>query len=200
MNPDFMLVNYAYFDEARQSDRGTVQVYYIKVFDPRQGLSVARAVDRLFANSSDETRTESLREVAQSGLQSIGDLDFVIRAVVGAALFALIFSTTAMMVQSIRERTAEFAVLKTLGFSDGSVFWIVLFEVLSLFIAAAALGIGLASQVLPAARHFTQLNVTMPGSVALVGLSMAAVLALVTALLPAVRAQRLQVVDALAGR
>ena len=71
---------------------------------------------------------------------------------------------------------------------------------LSLFIAAAALGIGLASQVLPAARHFTQLNVTMPGSVALLGLSMAAVLALVTALVPAVRAQRLQVVDALAGR
>lgn len=197
---DFMLINYAYFDEARQSDRGTVQVYYIKVFDPRQGLSVARAVDRLFVNSSDETRTESLREVAQSGLQSIGDLDFVIRAVVGAALFALIFSTTAMMVQSIGERTAEFAVLKTLGFSDRSVFWIVLSEVLSLFIAAAALGIGLASQVLPAARHFTQLNVTMPGSVALLGLSMAAVLALVTALVPAVRAQRLQVVDALAGR
>jgi putative ABC transport system permease protein len=200
MNPDFLLINYAYFDEARQSDRGTVQLYYIKVFDPRQGLSVARAVDKLFVNSSDETRTESLRELVQSGLQSIGDLDFVIRAVVGAVLFALIFSTTAMMVQSIRERTADFAVLKTLGFSDGSVFWIVLSEVLSLFIAAASLGLGLACWVLPAARHFTHLNVTMPGSVVLAGLSMATVLALVTALLPAVRAQRLEVVDALAGR
>jgi len=200
LSPDFMLMNYAYFDEARQSDRGTAQQYYIKVDDPRQGLSVARAVDKLFANSSDETRTQSLREAVQTDLQSIGDLDFVIRAVVGAVLFALIFSTTAMMAQSIRERTAEFAVLKTLGFSDSRVFWLVLSEVLSLFIAAAALGLGLACWVLPAARNFTHLNVTMPGSVLLVGLSMAAVLAIVTAMLPAVRAQRLQVVDALSVR
>jgi putative ABC transport system permease protein len=200
LSPDFMLMNYAYFDEARQSDRGTAQQYFIKVADPNQGLSVARAVDKLFANSSDETRTESLREAVQTDLQSIGDLDFVIRAVVGAVLFALIFSTTAMMMQSIRERTAELAVLKTLGFSDGSVFWLVLLEVLSLFIASAALGLGLASWVLPAARNFTRLNVTMPGSVLLVGLGMAAVLAVVTAVLPALRAQRLQVVDALAGR
>jgi putative ABC transport system permease protein len=200
LSPDFMLMNYAYLDEARESDRGTAQQYFLKVDDPKQGLSVARAVDNLFANSSDETRTQPQREAVQSALQSLGDLDFVIRAVVGAVLFALIFSTSAMVMQSIRERTAEFAVLKTLGFSDSALFWLVLSEVLCLFIAAAVLGLALASCVLPAARNFTRLNVTMPASVLSVGLGMAAALAVVTAILPAMRAQRLQVVDALAGR
>jgi putative ABC transport system permease protein len=127
-------------------------------------------------------------------------MDFVVRAIVGAVLFALLFSITAMMMQSIRERTAELALLKTLGFSDGKLFWIVLCEVLTLCIVAAALGLALATWVLPTARHFTNINVTMPASVVLAGLGLAALLAVVTAAVPAMRARRLQVVDALAGR
>ena len=105
-----------------------------------------------------------------------------------------------MMMQSIRERTTELALLKTLGFSDGKLFWIVLCEVLTLCIVAAALGLALATWVLPVARHFTNINVTMPASVVLAGLGLAALLAIVTATVPAMRARRLQVVDALAGR
>jgi putative ABC transport system permease protein len=200
LSPDFMIINYAYFDEARTIDRGTVAMYYVRVTDPKQGLAVAQAIDKLFLNSSDETRTESARESIQATLESLGDMDFVVRAIVGAVLFALLFSITAMMMQSIRERTAELALLKTLGFSDGKLFWIVLCEVLTLCIVAAALGLALATWVLPAARHFTNINVTMPASVVLAGLGLAALLAIVTATVPAMRARRLQVVDALAGR
>jgi putative ABC transport system permease protein len=200
LSPDFMIINYTSFDEARTVDRGTVAMYYVRVTDPKQGLAVAQAIDKLFLNSSDETRTESARESIQATLESLGDMDFVVRAIVGAVLFALLFSITAMMMQSIRERTAELALLKTLGFSDGKLFWIVLCEVLTLCIVAAALGLALATWVLPTARHFTNINVTMPASVVLAGLGLAALLAVVTAAVPAMRARRLQVVDALAGR
>jgi putative ABC transport system permease protein len=197
---DFVLINYAYFDQARQLNRGTVQQYFVKVTDPRQGLAIAQAIDGLSLNSSDETRTESLRESAQADIQSIGDMDFVIRAVVGAVLFALVFSIIAMMMQSIRERTAELAVLKTVGFTDAAVFWIVLAEVSTLCIVAAVLGLVVAWRVLPLARSFTHLNISMPASVLAAGLMLAALLSGLTAILPALRAARLQVADALAGR
>jgi putative ABC transport system permease protein len=196
---DFVLVNYAYFDEARKADRGTVAQYFVKVADPGRGYAVAQAIDRLFVNSSDETRTESVRESVQADLQSIGDLNFVIRAVVGAVLFALVFSIIAMMMQSIRERTPELAVLKTLGFADGAVFWLVLSEVSTLCVLAAAAGLVLAWRILPAARGFTHLNISLPASVLGAGLLLALLLAGLTAIPPALRARRLEVVQALAG-
>src|ERR1700730_421513 len=97
------------------------------------------------ANFAHETRTESLRELAQSQMQSIGDLNFLIRAIVSAALVALLFSTATMMMQSTRERTPELAVLKTLGLTNRSVFLFILAEALVVFIAAAACGLALAT-------------------------------------------------------
>jgi putative ABC transport system permease protein len=119
---DALLINYAYFDEARLAGKGTVKHFNVAVIDPKLAVTVADAIDRRFANSSNETRTESLRELAQSQLQSIGDLNFLIRAIVSAVLVALLFATATMMMQSTRERTPELAVLKTLGFTDRAVF------------------------------------------------------------------------------
>ena len=87
--------------------------FNVAVSDPKLAASVADAIDARFANSSHETKTESLREMAQASLQSIGDFDFLIRAVVGAVLAALLFATTTMMIQSVHERTPELAVIKT---------------------------------------------------------------------------------------
>ena len=114
---DVILINYDYFDEARLAGKGTVNHFNVAISDPRQAVAVADAIDRRFANSSNATRTESLRELAQLQMQSIGDLDFLIRAVVAAVLVALFFATATMLMQSTRERTPEFAVLKTLGFT-----------------------------------------------------------------------------------
>ncbi len=195
---DYALMNYAYFDESRHTGKGNVNIYFIAVTDVTRGAEVARAVDSLFANSSHETRTQSLREVAQSQLQSLGDLNFVVRAIVAAVLFALIFSTSAMMMQSIRERTGELAVMKTLGFSDNHLFWIVLAEAVTLCVVAAAVGIMLAAWIMPVARHTINLEVRMPETVAIVGIAIAAVVGIATAIGPAWRARRLVVVQALA--
>jgi putative ABC transport system permease protein len=196
---DNLLINYDYFDQARVAAKGTVKHFNAAASDPKLAVTVADEIDRRFANSSSETRTESLRELAQSQLQSIGDLNFLIRAIVGAVLVALLFATATMTMQSIRERTPELAVLKTLGFTDGSVFIFVLAEAIVIFIAAGACGLALARLAFPFASKFVP-GLSMPGVVVGVGLACAALVAVISAAVPALLAARLKIVTALAIR
>jgi putative ABC transport system permease protein len=196
---DVILINYDYYDEARLAGKGKVSHFNVAVFDPRQAVKVADAIDRRFTNSSNETRTESLRQLAQSQMQSIGDLNFLIRAIVGAVLVALLFATATMMMQSTRERTPELAVLKTLGFTDRAVFVFILAEAAILCVAAAAFGLVLALFAFPLASKFVP-GLSMPMAVIAVGLACAALLAVLSASIPAILAARLNIVTALASR
>ena len=193
-----VIVSYPYFDEARLLQKGTVNHFNVAITDPKLAPQVADAIDALFANSSHETKTESLRELAQSSMQAIGDFDFLIRAVVGAVLVALLFATTTMMVQSIHERTPELAVVKTVGFTDRAVFLLVLTEALAVFLAGAVCGLLLATLALPVAARFV-IGLSMPGIVVLLGLALGTLVALVSAAVPAALAARLKVVTALGG-
>ncbi len=194
----FVLISFPYFDEARAAGKGTVNHFNVAVSDPKLAVTVSDAIDRRFANSSHETKTESLRELAQANVQRIGDFDFLLRAVVGAVLVALLFATTTMMIQSTRERTPELAVIKTLGFTDRAVFLLILAEALVIFLGGAALGLALATLTLPLAARFV-LGLSMPGVVVVIGLVSGALVALVSAAVPAALAARLRVGTALGG-
>jgi putative ABC transport system permease protein len=194
-----ILMHYAYYDQARASGTGTVNHFNVGVTDPNLAVPVADAIDRRFANSSHETKTESLRELAQTQVQRIGDLDFLIRAVVSAVLAALLFATATMMVQSVRERTPELAVLKTIGFTDRAVFLLILAEAVIVCVVAAACGLALATLVFPFAARFV-FGLAMPNVTIAIGLALAGALAVLSAAIPAVRAARLRVVSALAER
>jgi putative ABC transport system permease protein len=195
----FIVGNYDYLDQARTLNKGTVRNFYAVVADPKRAAEMSDSIDRAFGNSSNETKTTPLRELAQQQLRAIGDLNFLIRSVVGAVLVALLFSITTMMMQTIRERTPEFAVLKTLGFGDRPIFLLVVGECLLICILAALAGLALATGVFPYAGKFVP-GLSMPLSVVGFGIAGAVVVALITAVPPALRAARLQVVDALAGR
>jgi putative ABC transport system permease protein len=195
----YIVAIYAYLDEARQAYKGTVRNFYVLVSDPKQAAAVAETIDRSFANSSSETKTASFRENAQQQMQSIGDLNFVIRCVVSAVLVALLFSVTTMMMETIRERTPELAVLKTLGFTPRAVFLLVVIEAMLVCTAAALVGLGLAMAVFPFAAKFVP-GLSMPTVVIEAGVLGAVFVALISVALPAFRAARLEVVDALAGR
>ena len=195
----YIVMNYAYLDEARVANKGTVRNFYVVASDPKQVSAVAEAIDRAFVNSSTETKTASLRENAQQQMQAIGDLNFVIRLIVTAVLVALLFSTSTMMMQTIRERTPELAVLKTLGFTDRTVFLLVVAEATMVSIAAALIGLASAMLVFPYAAKFVP-GLSMPIVVVEIGVVGAFLVALLSAALPASRAARLEVVDALAGR
>jgi putative ABC transport system permease protein len=195
----FIVANYDYLNEARALNKGTVRNFYAVISDPKGAAHMSDSIDHAFANSSNETSTASFREGAQQQMRSIGDLNFLIRSVIGAVLVALLFSITTIRMQTIRERTPELAVLKTLGFGDRSIFLMVVGESLLICIVAALIGLALATGVFPYTAKFVP-GLSMPLTVVGVGLIGAVLVALITAAPPALRAARLQVVDALAGR
>jgi putative ABC transport system permease protein len=176
-----------------------VKHFKVTVTDPSLAGSVADEIDRRFANSASETRTESMRELAQSQLQTIGDLNFLIRSIVAAVFAALLFATATMMLQSIRERLPELGVLKTLGFTDTAVFLCVLAEATIIFIAAAAGGLGVSLLVFPLAATIVP-GLSMPPIVVAVGLALALLAAVISAAAPAILAARSSIVTALAAR
>lgn len=194
-----IVANYDYLDKARALNKGTVRNFYAVISDPQRAAEMSDTIDQQFANSPNETNTASFRENAQQQMRSIGDLNFLIRSVTSAVLVALLFSITSMMMQTIRERTAEFAVLKTLGFSDRSIFLMVVGESLLICVAAALVGLALATGAFPYTAKFIP-GLSMPLSVVGFGMIGALLVALIAASLPALRAARLQVVDGLAGR
>ena len=199
---DFLIVNYDYLDAARFDHKGRVTEFFVKVSDPKQAAAVADAIDALFANSSDETRTQSRREWAQAQFRAIGDLDFVIRSITAAVLFSLLFSVGALLMQGVRERTIELAVLKTVGFTDGTVVALLVCESLVLCLLAAAIGMSVAEGLLwfASGRVPIEARLELPPATILLGIAFALILALVSSLLPALRTFGLEVAEALAGR
>jgi putative ABC transport system permease protein len=193
------LSNWSYYDEARAAGSGTVNRFLMRIGDPTRSTQLSRDVDARFTNSSAPTRTQSEQAVAESQVTNIGDVNFFTRAIIGAVFFALLLLTANTMMESIRERTSEIGVLKTFGFSGTRILALVLTEALSLFVLAAALGLGAAMAAFPFLGDYIGIA-TMPVRVVWIGLAYAVVAALVSAAIPALRAHRLDVIAALAVR
>jgi putative ABC transport system permease protein len=195
-----ILVNYAYFDEARLLERGTAWAFVVAVDDPTRSAQICAAVDALFVNSASETVTQDEKAYVQGQLRQLGDVSLMANAIVAAVLFTLLFLTGNTMMQSVRERTPELAILKTVGFSDRSVTILVLIESVLLCVLAASLGLAAAAAVFPVTAALGMGGSGLPLKVVAIGLAIALVLALASGLPPAWRAQRLVIVEALAGR
>jgi putative ABC transport system permease protein len=193
------IVNFDYLNESRLADRDTALLYIALADSPAHAPAVAAAIDKVFANSSNETRTQSEGDLFAATLQRIADIDFIVGGIIGAVFFALLLATGALMMQSIRERVPELAVLKTLGFPDRLVMVLILVEAVIFCVFSAAIGLGLAALILPRARGLIGIT-SMPGVVIIAGLGFAIALALIGGSVPAWRGLKLQVVDALAAR
>jgi putative ABC transport system permease protein len=201
-NTDMVLINVAYFDEARMSGKGKTGWYIVRIADSGQARAISAEIDRRFANSPDETKTQPEKEFAIGFAKQIGDLGALVTRILAAVFFTILILTGNTMAQSIRERIPELAILKTLGFSDGQVTALVLAEAVLMLLIGAGIGLGAAAAVLPVVNgstggRFPPLFVgeTIWG----LGLLIAVALALVVGLPPALRARRLRIVEALAG-
>lgn len=197
---DRIIANYEYIDEARHFERGTAQAFVIGIDDRSLSARICAAIDAQFANSSDETLTQDEKEYIQGQIRQLGDISSLVNAIAGAVFFTLLFLTGNTMTQSVRERIPELAVLKAIGFSDRSVALLILAEATLLCAVAAVLGLLAAAALFPATAAWGIAGTSLPPQVIAMGLLIAAALALISALPPAWRARRLQIVDALAGR
>jgi putative ABC transport system permease protein len=196
------LANYVYLNESRMETPGTagmVSRYLLRIDDANHAVRIARQIDALFANSPVATRSQSEQDQAQQGLARIGDFKFFTRAIMSAVFFALLFLTLNTTMESVRERTAELATLKTLGFTDTGVLMLVLAESVALFLVAATIGLAIAAALFPLAKEFVQ-QVILPVPVLVLGALCAIAAAVLSAIVPAWRAKRLNIVEALAVR
>jgi putative ABC transport system permease protein len=196
----WFIANYAYLDEGRVTEKSTISRFLVRVSDPERSGLIGRQIDKLFANSAVATRTGSERSGAQSGVQYFGDVNFLTSAVLGAVFFMLLFLSGNTMLQSVRERIPEFAVLKALGFSDNQVLFLVVAESVLLCLLAAVAGLLVSKLIIPIARGPLSdfvLLLQIPWSAMLQGLGLALIVAFLSSLLPALRVKRLSVVDAL---
>lgn len=193
---EFGLIHYGYFNDASAGLEGTASQFTVKITDARKAAVVSGAIDKLFENSGHATTTQSEREVTESLLKQLGDVKFITNSVIAAVFFTLLFVTANTMIQSVRERTSEFAVLKTIGFRDNVVFALVLCESLVICVIAAVVGFIALKLVFPYFSSLVGFSRITP-AVFIEGAVFACLLALVSAALPAWGARKLEIVEAL---
>ncbi len=196
----WFLSNYEYLDEARASGKGNTDRFLVRIKDPDRAAQIGRQIDKLFVNSVAPTRTTSEKSRSQAGVQYLGDARLFTHAVVGAVFFMLLFVTGNTMLQSVRERVPEIAVLKTLGFTGNAVLCLVIAEAVLLCLIAATLGLLLAKIAIPITRPAIEdfvLLLQTGWADMLRGFGLALIVALVSSLYPAWRVRRLSIVDAL---
>src|SRR5512137_471056 len=117
-----------YFDESRQFAQGNVGWYVVRIANASQAPQIAAKLDEQFANSPAETKTTTERAFVQAFANQVGNIALIVRSIIAMAFFIILLVTANTMAESVRERTSELAVLKTLGFSDGLVLMLVLAE------------------------------------------------------------------------
>lgn len=198
-----MLMQWKYFDESTPYNRGQAGWYVVRVNDAQQADRVAKAIDALSANSPNETKTMTESAAFASQIKQVADIGLIVGSIMGAVFFTLLLLTGNTMAQAVRERIPELAVLKTLGFKDGSVLALVLAESVLLVLLGGVLGLGLAAILGPAVGAMSGGTVQLPAiglNSWLTGLVLMLGIGLLVGALPALRAMRLNIVDALSGR
>lgn len=198
-----LMMNWKYFDESNDYIKSQVSWYTVTLADASQASRVARAIDALSANSDHETKSQSESAFQQAFAKQFADIGLIVTSIMGAVFFTLLLLTGNTMAQAVRERVPELAVLKTLGFTDGTVLVLVMVESVLLVVLGGLVGLGLAAVIMPgvAAASGGMIGLPqVPAQTWLVGLGLMVAIGVVVGLLPALRAKRLKIVDALAGR
>jgi putative ABC transport system permease protein len=120
---------------------GQVGWYVIRVDDPEKSPDIAKKIDAIFANSSAETKTDTEKAFVAGFAKQIGNISLITQLIATAAILLILLVAANTMAQSIRERTNELAVLKTLGFGDGKVLAMVLLESCAIALIGGATGL-----------------------------------------------------------
>ena len=191
-----------YVEEASDASGNYVGWFTSKVEDPERAAELSNAIDQMFLNSSDPTRTAPESAATAEFLSQYGDISLMMSGILAAVFFTMILLTGNTMAQGFRERISELAVLKTLGFTDFAVGSFLVVEGVLLCLVSAVLGVSLG--VIATSILGTILTQFVPTSLTVGTIYMAAAVALLlgvgVSIVPAISATRLSIVDALAAR
>ena len=180
--------------------KGNVGWYVLRLNSPDDAVRVAKAIDAEFANSPYETKTETESAFAAGWVKQFGNIRFLILSIGIVVFFTLLLVTGNTMAISVRERTAELAVLKAIGYSDRSVLFFVLAESLTIALFGGVLGLLLALGAIPVmsvALSGLLPNLILAPSVLVFGLVLALAVGIASGFLPGWGAMRLRIINAL---
>ena len=194
--------NYDYYNEGLNSAFGKDSIGWVvlRISNPEDSANIAGKIDAMFANSSTETKTTTEKAFIQGFINQMGNIGAIISVIVTAVFFTMLLVTANAMAQSVRERTSELAVMKTLGFSGSTIMTLLLAESLLITVIGGGIGMVLANaltgSVPEAVKQYFPIIMIPPRSY-IVAAVMIVALATVSAALPCYQAGRLKIVDAL---
>ena len=190
---------YDYLNENRRGGDGLVGWYVVKIADASQAQAMGAKFDDMFANSSAETKTTTEKGFVEGFAKQVGDIGAIMVAILVAVLFTMLLVAANTMAQSVRERTNEVGVLKTLGFSNGQILSLVLGESVVIALLGGGLGLGLAWLIVQQGDPTGGMLpiFVLPMRDVAVGAGLIVLLGLVAGALPAANAMNLKITDAL---
>jgi putative ABC transport system permease protein len=201
-NPfDALMFSTEYVNQALPRIQGRTGTLYTLVDSPEHMTSVAKAIDTMFENSPQPTKTESEKAFGLSFVAQLGNVKLFILSICGAVVFAILLVSGNTMAMTIRERTREVAVLKTLGFTRGTILSLYVGEAVTISLLGGILGATGATLLLIAATHmpngtfFTGFKVNT--ATYAVALCVAALVGFVSAIFPSYQASQRNIVDGL---
>jgi putative ABC transport system permease protein len=194
--------NAKYLEEAVPWFKGQAGWYAAQIDSADHVAEASRIIDDMFHNSPLQTKTESEKAFQLGFVASLGNVKAFILSICGAVVFAIMLVSANTMAMSVRSRTREVAVLKTLGFTRQGVLSIFVSEAVALALAGGLLGVLVAIPVITGLTHSfiglgIPLNMRVNGITAGLALLIAVILGLVSGYLPAYKASRMNIVEAL---
>ncbi|MGA2628738.1 MAG: FtsX-like permease family protein [Terriglobia bacterium] len=119
-----------------------VGLYWVRLEKPEMASRVGQAIDQMFRNTDNETKTESLSAFLLSFIAMLGNVRLIILMIGSAVTFAILLVVTNTMAMSIRERFAEAAVMRSLGYRPAHIVGLFMAESIALTMLGALVGIG----------------------------------------------------------
>ncbi|MBP7778002.1 MAG: FtsX-like permease family protein [Acidobacteria bacterium] len=190
---------YDYLNENRAGGDGLVGWYIVKIADPAEAQAMGAKFDDMFANSSAETKTTTEKGFVEGFAKQVGDIGAIMVAILIAVLFTMFLVAANTMAQSVRERTNEVGVLKTLGFSNLQILSLVLGESVGIALLGGGAGLALAWLIVQQGDPTGGMLpiFILPSRDVALGAVLIVVLGLVAGALPAANAMQLKITDAL---
>ena len=193
-------MQFDYYNEPLVFGKDMIGSVNIRVYDANQSTAIGNRIDAMFANSTAETETSTERDWVKHWIAQIGDMTIIVTSVTLAVFFTMLLVTANRMAQSVRERTNEIGVMKTLGFGAALIVSLVLLESLMLTMSGGLVGLGLAKGLSVVLAFFLKDNLpgfALSGASMLTAIVLMLAFGLISGLWPALMAMRLKVVDAL---
>ena len=192
--------NTKYVEEAVPFFKGQAGTFSVLADSPADVSKVADAIDEMFRNSPQRTKAESEKAFGLEFVAMLGNVKAFILSICSAVVFATLLVSANTMAMSIRERTREVAVLKTLGFTKNGILGLFVSEAVALALAGGVIGCGLAGLMVFGFSHAQQLTffpLRMTGGIWVMSLLTSGLVGFLSAALPSYHASQINIVDGL---